>query len=325
MDHTSQSHSYTGQYSKEGNSYAGTYTVDKGKQLVTVPNCIRYHIAPNGTWRIFALSETFSEASSHQPISVADGIARWAIPPGAAMASVSLVDKALATSGAKNAVLYQQMIPATLKQFRLPAKYAKSGKTYIASVLASNGRELVYFSSTEFPKSAATAPTPTIHLGNPAASTEGSNSSAPHTMGSTKPDPQPANDQPNVCAGLYQGHYDGALAGIMSVQVGEQSENLSGFAATGGYNGSMRFEDQARKTEMQGVKRFQFVTGSAGKACHYSFSGTWAAPIHSVDPKRTQRMYFSGRADGQNMRGEYRFDKNVNSRPMGTFTLRKVN
>lgn len=45
-----QSGSFTGAHDDGG--YSGTYTVDGGKQLITVPGCIRYYVAPRGDFRM---------------------------------------------------------------------------------------------------------------------------------------------------------------------------------------------------------------------------------------------------------------------------------
>lgn len=56
IDETSQSGTLSGSLIND-TYFTGTYTVDNGKQYITVENCIHYYIAPQGTWAIFPVDE----------------------------------------------------------------------------------------------------------------------------------------------------------------------------------------------------------------------------------------------------------------------------
>lgn len=49
-DGSAQSGDFQRDYDDGG--YTGTFTVDVGKQLITVDGCIRYYVAPHGDFRV---------------------------------------------------------------------------------------------------------------------------------------------------------------------------------------------------------------------------------------------------------------------------------
>lgn len=54
MEGTTDGRAQTGKYdgARDGDGYSGTYTVDKGKQRITVSGCIPYDIASHGAFRL---------------------------------------------------------------------------------------------------------------------------------------------------------------------------------------------------------------------------------------------------------------------------------
>lgn len=337
VDYTSQAGSYTGRYIAKDKYYTGTYVVNKGKQFVKVPNCIEYYIAPHGTWSIFELNHTFSESKPYEPISLDNGVAKWSLPPGATIASISLVDKDLAVSGAKNAVLHQLIISAGQKQFRLPAQYAQSGKTYVVSVIASNGRRVVYFSSIEFPKNSTEkppvrdappvikgggntvddiTPTPTISfpspVGDPAQPRKPKSvtSKPPSASGGT---PIAKIEEPasSICAGVYEGLYDGELRGKLRIGINKSGMLFEGVGSTGGRGG------------LVGIETFR-VAGHGETECDIDMAGNWVAPLLSANAGKTQYLRFTGSASEGEINGRYRYDDDPSSPMMGSFHLTRV-
>lgn len=344
VDYTAQTGTYTGRYIAKDKYYTGTYIVNKGKQFVKVPNCIEYYIAPHGTWSIFELNHTFSESKPYEPISVLDGVAKWSLPPGATIASISLVDKDLAVSGAKNAVLHQLIIPASLKNYRLPAQYAKSGKTYVISVIASNGRKVVYFSSIEFPEKAAgnsadreTPPTikgsrksndnkventdddkltPTVSI--PFQPNSPSKSASPKptvakspSISGGKPAPKVEDPAASECAGVYEGAYDGEFQGKLRISINKNGMFFEGLGSTGSRGG------------LVGIETFR-MAGQSETECDIDMAGTWVAPLLSPHAGKTQYMRFTGFVSQGEINGRYRYDDSPSSPMMGSFHLIKV-
>jgi hypothetical protein len=344
VDYTAQTGSYTGRYIAKDKYYTGTYIVNKGKQFVKVPNCIEYYIAPHGTWSIFELNHTFSESKPYEPISLNNGVAKWSLPPGATIASISLVDKNLAVSGAKNAVLHQLIIPASLKNYRLPAQYAKFGKTYVISVIASNGRKVVYFSSIEFPEKAGgnsagretpptikgsresndnkventddEKPTPTVSI--PFQPNSPSKPASPRpiiakspSISGGKPVPKVEDPAASECAGVYEGMYGGELQGKLRIGINKNGMLFEGLGSTGS------------RGELVGIETFR-MAGQSETECDTNMAGTWVAPLLSAHAGKTQYMRFTGFVSQGEINGRYRYDNNPSSSMMGSFHLIKV-
>lgn len=150
IDNTQQSGAYKGRYISKGKYYEGTYSVRKGKQLVVVPNCIKYFISPYGTWKIFKLNIAFGDSEQIESVSLSNGVASWSVPSGSMATSISIIDKDLAVRGAKTAVLHQQILPPAQVEFRMSDYLQKTGKTYVFAVVASDGEKITYISSQEF-------------------------------------------------------------------------------------------------------------------------------------------------------------------------------
>jgi hypothetical protein len=334
VDYTFQTGSYNGRYIAKDKYYTGTYVVKKGKQFVKVPNCIEYHIAPHGTWSIFELNHTFSESKPFEPISVVDGVAKWAMPPDTTIASISLVDKELAVSGAKNAVLHQLIIPASLKNYRLPAQYAKSGKTYVISVIASNGRKVVYFSSIEFSGKSnggdipATIkggsakddsnddaePTPTVSVPiqpdqlKPTISKQITAKSPVVRSMSQTPKQKTSNDNDNDnCDGVYEGHLDGAVQGKFRLLISNIGRSF-----------------EARSVSDTPIKSGYSFAGVSNIKCDIDMYGVWQGTTQ-VEGSKSQALWMTGAAGGGEVNGRYRFDRNSSSPMMGSFYMVKIN
>ena len=57
VDGSAQSGPYNGTYDPVAGYYQGVYSNSGGKQFKSIPDCIEYHIAPNGTWEMFAVEQ----------------------------------------------------------------------------------------------------------------------------------------------------------------------------------------------------------------------------------------------------------------------------
>ncbi len=336
VDYTFQTGSYNGRYIAKDKHYTGTYVVNKGKQFVKVPNCIEYYIAPHGTWSIFELNHTFSESKPFEPISVVDGVARWSMPPGTTIASISLVDKALAVSGAKNAVLHQLIIPASLKNYRLPAQYTNSGKTYVISVIASNGRKVVYFSSIEFPEKSNGKLTgsdipATIKGGSAKDANNDDGEQTPTVSTPLQPDQQkPAKPKPiavrspvtssvpqlpkaetsddnDNCVGVYEGNLDGAVQGKFRLLISNIGRSF-----------------EARSVSDAPTKSGYSFAGGSNIKCDIDMHGVWQGTTH-VEGYKSQALWLTGAAGGGEINGRYRFNSNYSSPMMGSFYMVKIN
>lgn len=335
VDGTLQNGTYTGRYIVKDKYYTGTYAVSKGKQFIKVPNCIEYYIAPNGVWSIFELNHTFSELAPFEPISLVDGVVKWSLPPQSTIASISLVDKALALNGARNAVLHQLIIPASLKNYRLPALYANPSKTYIVSVIASNGRKVVYFSSMEFPKRLNGKPSePAVpHPANTDDEGESVNgkSSTPSVVISPQPnqtskavDQKLISTKPSVaksvsqalnfkadsfsdnsrCNGVYEGNLDGEVSGQFRLSIS---------------NNGHSFQARSSSNELM-TSRFSF-SGGGNSECDIQMTGLWVGQ----SPSRSQVLWLTGAASEGEVNGRYRFDDDPSSPMMGSFHMTKIN
>jgi hypothetical protein len=104
VDELPQAGDYVGDYDAAG-FFAGTYTVDDGKQLVDVSGCTKYYIAPNGTWEVFAIN---TAVPSTYTIAVSGTTLSWTNPAGTALSLVAVLDEAAALDG-KPATVYQAL------------------------------------------------------------------------------------------------------------------------------------------------------------------------------------------------------------------------
>jgi hypothetical protein len=159
LDHTTQSGVYEGAYNATEQYYAGTYTVKNGKQHVVVPNCIQYFVSPNGTWLLLAPNQTFSSAKKYRALDLVGAIATWQVPSNSLYGTVSIIDKAIATTkfdngqvsgNNQNAMVFTQVLSISQTTFKLSNLHLKSGKTYVISVVYANSREVTYASNKEF-------------------------------------------------------------------------------------------------------------------------------------------------------------------------------
>jgi mono/diheme cytochrome c family protein len=134
IDNTPQSGSYSGTYDVANILYSGTYTVASGKQLIDIPGCIKYSIAPNGSWSLFPVEQ--NTPATFTP-SVNANTLVWSTPAGYATALVSVMDVAAAvTINGSNAVKVQSQVFAPLANFDLTPFALTSGKPYLAVVNA---------------------------------------------------------------------------------------------------------------------------------------------------------------------------------------------
>jgi hypothetical protein len=134
VDNTAQSGSYSGTYDAANSLYSGTYTVAGGKQLIDIPNCIKYSIAPNGGWNLFPVEQN---TPANFATSVNQNALVWSTPVGYATALVSVMDVASAvTINGGNAVKVQSQIFAPRANFDLAPFALTSGKQYLAVVSA---------------------------------------------------------------------------------------------------------------------------------------------------------------------------------------------
>lgn len=134
IDNTPQSGSYAGTYDAANQLYSGTYTVASGKQLIDIPGCIKYFIAPNGSWNLFPVEQ--NTPATFTPTVNANTLV-WSTPAGYAVALVSVMDVAAAvTINGANAVKVQSQVFAPLANFDLAPFALTSGKPYLAVVSA---------------------------------------------------------------------------------------------------------------------------------------------------------------------------------------------
>jgi hypothetical protein len=134
IDNTSQSGSYLGTYDVANNLYSGSYTVAGGKQVIDIPNCIKYSIAPNGSWNLLPVEK--NTAATFTP-SVDKSNLIWSTPAGYTHALVSVLDVASAvTLNGNNAVVVQSQVFSPLANFDLTPFALTSGKEYLAVVNA---------------------------------------------------------------------------------------------------------------------------------------------------------------------------------------------
>lgn len=133
IDNVIRSGSFAGTYDAGQRFYAGTYTVSGGKQLVTVPGCIQYFIAPNGTWELFLAEE--SVPSGFTP-SVSGSTVTWACPASAVTSLVVVFDAGAVQTGT-DGVRYQTVVPSGSASHPVPGLLR--GSTYIGTVVCLDG------------------------------------------------------------------------------------------------------------------------------------------------------------------------------------------
>lgn len=153
VDGTHQSGGLMATYQSATQSFQGTYTVDGGKQHITIPDCggepFEYYIAPNGTFELFpegaSLPADFTVTES-------SGIIHWGSMPSAQYALVYVADPARLMAGA-SPVVWQQVVPdPTLGQLLIPdGAHLEKGKSYIAVVVLGDASgQRIGFSSHRF-------------------------------------------------------------------------------------------------------------------------------------------------------------------------------
>jgi hypothetical protein len=86
-------------------------------------------------------------------------IATWQVPSNSLYGTVSIIDKAIATTkfdngqvsgNNQNAMVFTQVLSISQTTFKLSNLHLKSGKTYVISVVYANSREVTYASNKEF-------------------------------------------------------------------------------------------------------------------------------------------------------------------------------
>lgn len=133
IDNVTRSGSFAGTYDVAQRFYTGTYTVAGGKQFMSVPGCIQYFIAPNGTWELFVAEENVP--SSFAP-SVSGSTATWACPASAATSLLVVFDAGAVQIGT-DGVRYQTVVPGGSAS--QPVLGLQRGSTYIATVVCLDG------------------------------------------------------------------------------------------------------------------------------------------------------------------------------------------
>lgn len=112
--------------------YAGSFTVDGGKQFVQVGNCIEYHIAPRGSFELFPAT---ARVPADFTVSAPGDRVRWSPVASAAYALVSVVDPALIEQG-RNPVVWQSFMEADAEVVSVPMR----GKSRVVTVVLVNER-----------------------------------------------------------------------------------------------------------------------------------------------------------------------------------------
>lgn len=131
VDGSPQSGPYSGSFNTATQSYAGVYSNAGGKQYRDLRPCIEYHIAPNGTWEMFAV-ETSVPASF--TVGVSGRTVSWSGIPNAELTLVYVLDPIVA-QGAGNPVVWQGIEAGAVTAMQIPPGVAlQSGREYIAAV-----------------------------------------------------------------------------------------------------------------------------------------------------------------------------------------------
>lgn len=146
VDGSLQSGTFRGSYDPAAAAYTGVYDNGGGKQTRDLSPCIRYTIAPNGTWELFPVSVGVPSGFA---VTVNGRTVSWTGATGAA-ALVYLLDVASAQSGG-NPVVWQTVVgsqtsvdmPSSVPQF--------TGRAYVAAVaVADASARRASFGSTRF-------------------------------------------------------------------------------------------------------------------------------------------------------------------------------
>lgn len=148
IDNSPQTGPYSGTYNPALGSYKGVYANSGGKQFKDIKGCIRYFIAPNGSWEMFPAEK--SQPATFK-IAVSASMASWPGLPNAAMVLVYVIDPSLTKSGAGNPVKFQTVLPGPVASFNLAAAGLSKGKEYIVAALVNNGKfQRIGFTSKRF-------------------------------------------------------------------------------------------------------------------------------------------------------------------------------
>lgn len=156
VDESPQSGFFQGDARSGSSAYAGTYTVNGGKQFLVVPGCISYYIAPNGSWELFRVGETYaSVGNTSPPVEFVEYEAlwhniAWTPPQGTVRSSVFIVDADLALADAEKAIVWQSIVPGQVRRAMVPFDAVLPGRRYVAGVASTDGVKLLYFSTAQF-------------------------------------------------------------------------------------------------------------------------------------------------------------------------------
>ncbi len=156
VDESPQSGFFQGYAEFGASAYSGTYTVSGGKQFLVVPGCISYYIAPNGTWELFQVGETYASVGNNLlPVEFVEHEAlphniAWTPPQGTVRSSVFIVDVDLALTDAEKAIVWQSIVSGQEHRAMVPFDVVSSGRRYVAGVTSTDGVKLLYFSTAKF-------------------------------------------------------------------------------------------------------------------------------------------------------------------------------
>lgn len=134
VDGVAQSGAYAGTYDTATQAYAGTYTNAKGKQFRNLEPCISYHIAPKGSWEMFAVG---ARAPASFEISVSGRKVAWSAVPAAATTLVYVLDATVAP-GSGNPVMWQTVVDAGTSITIPSSVVLQPGKSYVVAVRVGN-------------------------------------------------------------------------------------------------------------------------------------------------------------------------------------------
>lgn len=156
VDESPQSGFFQGDAGSGSSAYAGTYTVSGGKQFLVVPGCISYYIAPNGSWELFRVGETYAPVNNSLPpvefleFGILGYNMVWTPPQMAVRNAVFIVDVDLALVDAEKAVVWQSIVPGPVGRALVPSDVVTPGRRYVAGVASTDGAKLLYFSTAHF-------------------------------------------------------------------------------------------------------------------------------------------------------------------------------
>ena len=156
VDGSPQSGFFEGRAGSGASAYAGTYTVSGGKQFIIVPGCISYYIAPNGSWELFLVGETYSAAGNDLgPVEFIEHEAlwhniAWTSSEYSARSLVFIIDIDLALADTGKAIVWQSTLPGHARRAYVPYDAVSAGRCYVAGVALTDGVTIHYFSTTQF-------------------------------------------------------------------------------------------------------------------------------------------------------------------------------